>query len=128
MFSFSQEQNGNALTLEKDYGKLIKSKTMNVNFNQPFVDFTGEPIKEGGKAVMVSDRICHFVFNLSMLHKEPLNGDKKYQAYKLCTRITQNPACVKLESEEATFLKEVCAEALSSGAYGQVVDIIENNK
>ena len=47
-------------------------------------------------------------------------------AYDLSRRITEHAEEVECTTEEASFLKEVCGELLSSGAYGQVVDLIEN--
>lgn len=101
---------------------------MNINLNVPFVDLMGKPIYENGKEANVADRIASLLFNLSALHKEPLNAEQKYQAYKLCTAIIHSPSSVELSAEQASFIKDVCSEAFSAGAYGQVVDIIENNK
>lgn len=101
---------------------------MNVNFKQPFKDTKGLPITDKGQKVLISDRVANLLFNLSVLHKEPLDGKKKYQAYKLCTRITNDPTSVELDAKEADFIEDVCSEAFASGAYGQIVDIIENNK
>ena len=101
---------------------------MNVNFNVPFVDLMGKPIYENGKEAIVADRVASLLFNLSALNKEPLKAEQKYKAYKLCTRITGKPENVELSAEDAAFIKEVCSEAFSAGAYGQVVDLIENNK
>lgn len=101
---------------------------MNVNLNVPFVDLMGKPIVEKGKEAVVADRVASLLFNLSALHKEPMSAEQKYQAYKLCTAIIHSPGNVELSAEQAAFIKEVCSEAFSSGAYGQIVDIIEKNK
>lgn len=86
----------------------------------------GKTVMDGKKDFLVSDRVATILFNLSRIHDKPMTAEEKYQAYKLCTRITMNPSEVELDKEESDFIKEACADALSSGAYGQVVDIIDN--
>lgn len=97
---------------------------MKVNFNRVFVDNLGQEINEKRN---IAEQLSMYLFNLSSLSGVPLPGDKKYTAYCLCRRISANPEDVDISTEEATFIKDVCADVLSSGAYGQVVDIIEGN-
>ena len=100
---------------------------MKVNLNSPFLDFKGNPLTENGKVAMVSERIASHLFSVSTLRKEPLPADKKYLAYKLCNAIMRDPTSVELSTEDAAFVKDVCSEAFTPGAYGQIVDAIENN-
>lgn len=94
---------------------------MKVNLNSNFSDCFGKSIS--GKNI--AEQLCLFLFNLSSMDGNPLPADKKYMAYSLCNRISSNPDKVDLTTEEACFIKEVCNEVMSAGAYGQVVDLIE---
>lgn len=98
---------------------------MKVNFNRSFTDCFGQELSEKKN---VAEQLGMFLFNLSSLGGSPLSGERKYTAYSLCRRICSNPDVVEMSTEEASFLKEVCAEVFSSGAYGQVVDLIECNR
>ena len=103
---------------------------MKVNFNKKFVDCFGNPIteKRNGKdvAIEIWERLAFSLFNLSTLAGTPISQEEKYIAYRLSNSIAKCPSEVELTTEEATFLKRVCAEQLSSGAYGIVADIIES--
>lgn len=104
---------------------------MKVNLKRPFVDNCGDIIceKRNGGVVETSigRQVSKLLFNLSTLGGVPLDAEQKYDAYALCQRITANPEDVELSAEEVVFLKRVCGEQLSAGAYGQVRDILENN-
>ena len=102
---------------------------MKVNFNKEFVDCFGKTITEKRNGHDVPSRIweslARALFNLSVLGGTPVSQDEKYTAYSLSKRIAGNPTEVELSTEEASFLKRVCAEQLSAGAYGIVADIVE---
>lgn len=104
---------------------------MKINFKKNFVDSFGSPITELKDGKRTTQEIWRFLaatlFSLSSLGKEPLSKEKKYTAYLLSKRIAENPEAVECTTEEASFLKDVCSEMLNAGAYGQVVDLIENN-
>lgn len=104
---------------------------MKINFKKNFVDSFGCPITELKDGKRTTKEIWRFLaatlFSLSSLGKEPLSKEKKYTAYLLSKRIAENPEAVECTTEEASFLKDVCSEMLNAGAYGQVVDLIENN-
>lgn len=95
---------------------------MRVNFKKNFRSFDGTPL-EG----LISDVVAKSLFNASHLSDRAMSGDEKYLAYSLCQRITSSD-CVEISVEEASFIKIVCAGTLSSGAYGQVVEIMEGNR
>lgn len=103
---------------------------MKINFKKNFVDSFGCPIMEKKGGQDIPQEMWKFLsvrlFNLSTFGGNPLPPEKKYMAYDLSKRITEHPEEVECTTEEASFLKEVCGELLSSGAYGQVVDLIEN--
>ena len=105
---------------------------MKVNLNVPFKDYKGQPIieKDGngeGHEVIMADYIAKELFTLARLDGQPVAADKMLVAYKLSTRILNNPSEVELTSEEMTFVKEVASKTLVVGCYGQLVDILENN-
>lgn len=100
---------------------------MKVDFDKPFIDCFGREINapKGGKNI--AEQLCLLLFNLNTMCNTPLTGDEKYAAYKLCNRISANPAEVELSTEEASLIKRLSGEVFNAGPYGQIVDIIENN-
>lgn len=100
---------------------------MKVNFSKSFVDAQGNPVIVADKPQIIGEQLCFALFNLTQVHGTPATAEQKYMAYKLCKRIQSDASNVELSTEEGTFLKELAAEVLSAGGYGQVVDIIENN-
>lgn len=102
---------------------------MKVNFKQEFVDCFGKTIteKKNGQEtpLQIWESLARTMFNLSLLGGAPVSQDEKYTAYSLSKRIAGNPSEVELTTEETSFLKRVCTEQLSAGAYGIVADIVE---
>ena len=102
---------------------------MKVNFKKEFVDCFGKTIteKKNGQEtpLQIWESLARSLFNLSILGGAPVSKEEKYTAYTLSKRIAGNPSEVELTTEEASFLKRVCAEQLSAGAYGIVADIVE---
>lgn len=100
---------------------------MKVDFSQSFMDATGKPVQVNKKPQIIGEQLCFALFNLTQVKGAPATPEQKYDAYKLLKRIQANPREVEISTEEGTFIKELAAEVLSAGGYGQVVDIIENN-
>lgn len=102
---------------------------MKLNFDKTFTDCFGNEVinEKTGTATNIAESLCMVIFNLNSVGGAPLPPDKKYDLHKISLKIAGDPGNVELTTEEATLLKEVAAEAYSCGAYGQVVDIIENN-
>ena len=102
---------------------------MKVNFDRPFVDCFGKEVvnEKTGKGTNIAESLCMVIFNLNTVGGVPLPPEKKYDLHKISRKIAACPEEVEISTEEGTLLKEVAAEAYSCGAYGQVVDIIENN-
>ncbi len=98
---------------------------MKVDFNQSFRSCTGEEILANGVPVKVSSHLANTLFNISTLAGKPLTADEKYMAYSISKKLAKEPSEVEITTEEASFLKKVCADTLSAGAYGFIVDIIE---
>lgn len=118
-------------TRTQETGNNLIGKIMKINFKKDFVDCFGNPIEEKIKGnvehISIDRRLATSLFSLSNVEGRPLNGDEKYMAYSISCRMAQTPESVELTTEEASFLKKVCSELLSAGAYGQVYDLIEGN-
>ena len=106
-----------------------KTENMKLNFDKTFTDCFGKEVvnEKTGKATNMAESLCMVIFGLNNVGGVPLPPEKKYDLHKISRKIAGNPGEVDLTTEEATLLKEVAAEAYSCGAYGQVIDIIENN-
>lgn len=91
---------------------------MKVNFNVNFRTFTGEETQE-----RIADVVAQSLYNYGK--DKQVKRDDKFTAYVLCQRIMQNPSAVEITTEEATLIKEACADVLTAGGYGQVYQLIE---
>lgn len=100
---------------------------MNVNFNRPFVGFDKQPLlKKDGSEIQMYEEVCMHLYNADKLKGVPMTEEQKYKSYNLCMRIAGNPSSAEITTEEGTLIKCICYEKMSSGAYGQIVDVIEN--
>lgn len=95
---------------------------MRVDFDRSFIGMGGEPMKEN-----IAETIATYMFNLSQLDGKPIGREQKMTAYRIYTKMVKSPSSVDMTTEEATFIKDVCGENLTAGAYGQIEDLIENN-
>ena len=95
---------------------------MKVNFNRSFKDCNGKEIS--------GDDIAHSVAEALFFYGKgkPVSRDDKFRAYLLSQRIIANGGVTEMTTEEASLIKEVCGEAFTAGGYGQVCELIENNK
>lgn len=101
---------------------------MKVNLNNPILGLDGMPVlHKDGRPTMADKEIAVYLYNLSSLKGAALTPEQKYRAYTLCMRIASSPKDLNLTTEEACLIKDVCFEKMSAGAYGQIVDMIENN-
>ena len=95
---------------------------MKLNMNKNFIALKGEPMKE-----KINETIAMYMFSLSQVAGNPATREQKLKAYNINKKINDNPSEVDITTEEASFIKDVCAENLTAGAYGQIEDLIENN-
>lgn len=95
---------------------------MKVDFNKKFIGIKGDELKEN-----IADAIAAYMFNLMELDGKPTSREQKMMAYHIYRKILKDPSLVDITTEEATFIKQVCVEKLTAGAYGQIEDLIENN-
>jgi hypothetical protein len=91
---------------------------MKVNLNKQFVDFNGNPVPES-----ISDAIAKNLFFGNGVSAD--NADAKYAAYKLCSKIMNASGAVDLTAEELVLIKQVAEKSFTPGAYGQVIDLLE---
>lgn len=92
---------------------------MKVNFTKKLRNFDGS---ETEKTVGHLTGCLLFGYN-----DANVSADKKYSAYKLMQRISQETTDCEISVEEASLIKEIAARSMSAGAYGQIVDLLENN-
>lgn len=95
---------------------------MKVNFNRSFKNCTGKDISGDNIAYSVAEAL--FFYGKG----KPVNRDDKFKAYVLSQRIIANDGVLEMTTEEASLIKEVCGEAFTAGGYGQVCELIENDK
>lgn len=95
---------------------------MKVNLNKKFKNFKGEELDGDNIAYSVAEALFFYGKD------KPVNNDDKFKAYCLSRKIIESNGVLDMTTEEACMIKEVCGEALTAGGYGQVYDIIENNK
>ena len=101
---------------------------MRVNLKRPIIGLDQKPVpRKDGTPTMANEEIAVYLYNLSNINGVNLTAEQKYRVYNLCMRIASCPDSVELTTEEACLIKDVCCEKMSAGAYGQVVDMIENN-
>lgn len=93
---------------------------MTINFKRNFCDFSGNESTE-----QMSDTIAKLLYIYGSRPEDNATPDRKYQAWKIMTKMTSYPSQVELTAEDAAFLKEICGRGLYAGAYGQVVELIE---
>lgn len=100
---------------------------MRVNLKRPIVGLDRKPVPhKDGTPTMANEEVAVYLYNLSNVKGVNLTSEQKYRAYILCMRIASSPDCLELTTEEACLIKDVCCEKMSAGAYGQIVDMIEN--
>lgn len=90
-----------------------------INLNKEFTDVSGTIIA----GEMISDAIAKHLYLGKGISVD--NGDEKYAAYKLSSKIIHATGAIEVSPEEITLIKKTAASALTPGAYGQVIDLLE---
>lgn len=116
---------------------------MQVNFNIPFKNYKGEPMQREVEAirnekkvlekqpVIIADVLAQNLYSGEGIEKTgntEKDNENKFKAYKLCHRIFSTPGTVDLTPEESILIKQVSAAALTAGAYGQIVELLEGKE
>lgn len=89
-----------------------------VNFDQPFVDFDGNPIEEKGKPVFIKNLIANKIGSAS----EP-DFEKALHRFELAKKIVKSDGEIELSSEEVNFIRENLS-GLNILAAGQILEIL----
>ena len=92
---------------------------MKINLNKQFKDITGADIAGETYADALAKGL-YFGRGISVT-----NGDEKYAAYKLSTRIIAEKNEIELSGDDAVLIRKVASSVLTPGAYGQVIDLLE---
>jgi len=96
---------------------------MKVNLNRKFRDFKGNETND-----IISDKVAEALYSAGAIPEWAIKREDKFRAYKLCQQIINSKGVIEIESEDATLIKEVCANFLTAGAYGQVHELVEGGK
>lgn len=94
-----------------------------VDLNKNFLDYRGNETKE-----RIADKVAEALYSAGAIPEWAIKREEKWRAYKLCQQIINNKGVIEIESEDATLIKEVCANFLTAGAYGQIHELIEGGK
>lgn len=102
---------------------------MKVNLNKNLLDFRGKEAFElvDGKERKKSlrDMVSEALYAAGVNQQKSMEMAKKLRAYKMLQQIINNRGVLDIETEDATLLKEICAEFFTAGAYGQIHELIE---
>ena len=102
---------------------------MKVNLNRNLLDHKGQEAVElvDGKERKKSlrDMISEALYATGMNAQLGMDMAKKLRAYKMLQQIINNRGVLDIETDDATLLKEICAECFTAGVYGQIYDLIE---
>lgn len=93
---------------------------MKIDLNKKFKDFKGQETKE-----VIADKVAEALYSAGAIPEWSIKREDKFRAYKLCQQIINNKGVIEVESEDATLIKDVCANFLTAGAYGQIHELIE---
>ena len=96
---------------------------MKKDFNKKFVNLRGQEI-EGDT---IADSIANQLF-VAGIQPEQINNADKFKAYKISTKLVANNGVVELDESEIALLKSFCEKCFAAGAYGQIVEILEEDE
>ena len=91
-----------------------------VDFNRKFKDYRGI---EAGVEV-VADVLAKALFNAG-IPELPVASEDKFRAYKLSTKLISKNGIVEISEDDEAFLKTFCVTAFTTGAYGQIMDLLK---
>ena len=98
---------------------------MKINFKVAMKGYDKKELKnEKGETQMMNDTIGLYLYTAG--NKKPMSQEDKVRAYKLSLQMQEHPEEVELTSEDMTPLKALTHEALVAGAFGQIVEVLEN--
>lgn len=102
---------------------------MKVNLNRNLLDYRGqeaiELVNGKEKKKFLRDMVAEALYAAGSNPQKALDMTKKLKAYKMLQQVLSNRGVLEIETEDATLLKEICADFFTAGAYGQIYDLIE---
>lgn len=102
---------------------------MKINLNKNLLDFKGREAVEivDGKKIKKSlrDMVSEALYAAGVNPQKSMEMSKKLRAYKMLQQVINNRGVLDIETEDATLLKEICADFFTAGAYGQIYELIE---
>ena len=93
---------------------------MKVDFNKKFRDYKGNEL-----GIIIADKVAEALYSAGATQELAIKREDKFRAYKLCQIIMGNNGVIDITSEDATLIKDICANYLTAGAYGQIYELIE---
>jgi len=93
---------------------------MKVNFNQTVKDFKGNSTD-----IVISDKLAELLFFAGNSDFR-MTREEKWRAYKISQKLIAGGGIIDMEAEDAAMIKEVCAQCLAAGVFGQICDLIED--
>lgn len=98
---------------------------MKVNLHIPFRAFRGEELKGEAKGKTMAHFLAQSLFSGAGVGQTP---EEKFAAYKLCNRILNEPGEIELDKDERKLIKESACASLTPGAFGQVMDLLNEKE
>ena len=98
---------------------------MKVNLHIPFRAFGGEELKGEAKGKTMAHFLAQALFSGAGVGSTP---EEKFAAYKLCNRILNEPGEIELDKDERKLIKESACASLTPGAFGQVMDLLNEKE
>ena len=91
-----------------------------VDFNRKFKDYRGV---EAGEET-VAEVLSKVLFNAG-IPELPIEREDKFRAYKLSTKLISQNGIIEISEDDEAFLKTFCVTAFTTGAYGQIMDLLK---
>ena len=102
---------------------------MRINLNRLLLDFKGDEaikvinVKE--QKQFLRDMVSEALYAAGMNPQLGMDMSKKLRAYNMLQQIINNRGILDITTEDATLLKEICADVFTAGAFGQINELIE---
>lgn len=100
---------------------------MKVDFSQPLLDITGDPIASDGEPATLGGACINSL--LTPVPGENPKGDEKLRRFHLSIQIQEaikgGSSTIDLEIQDVSYLKEVLSKGHTALIYGQTCDMLE---
>lgn len=91
-----------------------------IDLNKKFRDHRNMETKE-----VIADKVAEALYSAGAIPEWSIKREDKFRAYLLFKKIIDNDGIIEIESEEVTLIKDICVNFMTTGAYGQVHELIE---